>query len=99
MFLLAASPLPLRWEHCPSLMPAIKQVEQAIKETGYTGFNGIHAPTNEKDNYSLDYSKLVLPIIKAMQEQQQMIDQLNKKTAEQDRIIAELKKRLDKLEN
>ena len=50
-----------------------QDVEKAVIETGYTGFNGVYAPTNSKDNYALDYSKLVVPLVKAVQEQQAMI--------------------------
>lgn len=55
-----------------------QEVEKAVKESGYAAFNGVYAPTNAKDNYSLDYSKMVVPLVKAMQEQQQMIDELKK---------------------
>jgi hypothetical protein len=68
-----------------------QEVEKAVKESGYTGFNGVYAPTNDKDNYSLDYSKLVVPLVKAIQEQQAMI-----KTQQQQ--IDLLMKRIEALE-
>jgi hypothetical protein len=55
-----------------------QDVEKAVKESGYEGFNGVYAPTNSKDNYALDYSKLVVPLVKAVQEQQQQIEALQK---------------------
>jgi hypothetical protein len=67
------------------------------RETGFVaqevekGFNGVYVPTNDKDNYSLDYSKLVVPLVKAIQEQQAMI-----KTQQQQ--IDLLMKRIEALE-
>jgi hypothetical protein len=53
-----------------------QDVERAVKESGYTAFNGVYAPTNPKDNYALDYSKMVVPLVKAVQEQQYIINKL-----------------------
>lgn len=50
-----------------------QEVEQAAKEVGYD-FNGVHKPVNDNDNYSLAYSQFVVPLIKAVQEQQAMIE-------------------------
>lgn len=50
-----------------------QEVEKAAKEAGYN-FNGVHAPENENDNYSISYSQFVVPLVKGMQEQQQMIE-------------------------
>lgn len=52
-----------------------QEVEAAAKASGYD-FNGVHAPENENDNYSLAYGQFVVPLVKGMQEQQQMIEQL-----------------------
>lgn len=49
-----------------------QEVEQAAKEVGYN-FNGIHKPNSENDYYSLAYSTFVVPLVKAVQEQQAMI--------------------------
>jgi trimeric autotransporter adhesin len=45
-----------------------QEVEKTIKETGYTSFDAVHAPTNENDNYSLAYGEFVVPLVKAVQE-------------------------------
>lgn len=50
-----------------------QEVEKAAQESGYD-FNGVHKPTDENDNYSLAYAQFVVPLVKAVQEQQQMID-------------------------
>ena len=60
-----------------------QEVEQAALETGYD-FDGVHHPSGENDPYSLAYSQFVVPLVKALQEQQE--------------IIEELKSRIEKLE-
>jgi trimeric autotransporter adhesin len=54
-----------------------QEVEQAAKETGYQ-FSGVQAPVNAKDNYSLVYAEFVVPLVKAVQEQQAQIKELKK---------------------
>ena len=41
-------------------------------------FNGVIAPRSEKETYSLSYSQFVVPLVKAIQEQQQIIEELKK---------------------
>ena len=52
-----------------------QEVEKAAMEVGYN-FHGIHKPDNDNDYYSLAYSVFVVPLVKAVQEQQQMIEDL-----------------------
>jgi hypothetical protein len=52
-----------------------QEVEQAAITAGYD-FNGVKKPENEKDTYSLAYAQFVVPLVKAVQEQQKMIEQL-----------------------
>lgn len=54
-----------------------QEVEKAAKETGFD-FNGVIPPKHDKDTYSLAYSQFVVPLVKAVQEQQKMIDDLKK---------------------
>jgi hypothetical protein len=61
-------------------------VETAAREAGYD-FSAVMPPQNEKNNYSLCYAEFVVPLVKAIQEQQKMIEQMQNK-------IAELEKRL-----
>ena len=61
-----------------------QEVEQVAKELGYA-FSGVDTPENETDHYGLRYAEFVVPLVKAMQEQQQ--------------IIRQLKDRLDELES
>jgi hypothetical protein len=58
-----------------------QQVEEAAKSVGYD-FSGVCAPANEQDHYALAYSTFVVPLVKAMQEQQAMILELKKRIAE-----------------
>jgi hypothetical protein len=69
-----------------------QEVEQAAKQSGFN-FDGIHSPTNEKDNYSIAYSQFVVPLIKAMQEQQKLIETLQQKNEELERRILLLEKK------
>jgi len=55
-----------------------QEVEEATKKVGYN-FDGLHVPVDENDNYSLAYGQFVVPLVKAVQEQQKMIEELQKK--------------------
>jgi trimeric autotransporter adhesin len=44
-----------------------QEVEQAAKASNFV-FDGINAPKNETDNYSVSYSQFVVPLVKAVQE-------------------------------
>jgi hypothetical protein len=68
-----------------------QEVEEAVKQSGYN-FNGVHVPESPVDNWSLSYEKLVVPLVKAVQEQQQMIEDLKKENQE---IKDQLKKLLE----
>jgi hypothetical protein len=54
-----------------------QEVLQAAVECGYD-FNGVRKPQTEQDNYSINYALFVVPLVKAVQEQQlQIIKQKN----------------------
>ena len=55
-----------------------QDVEKIAKDLGYN-FDGVHAPANDKDHYSLAYSQFIMPLVKGMQEQQAIIDAQNKR--------------------
>lgn len=50
-----------------------QEVEQSAKETGYD-FSGVDKPQNENDTYGLRYGEFTVPLVKAVQEQQEMIE-------------------------
>ena len=58
-----------------------EEVEQAAKESGYD-FSGLDKPGNKDDQYGLRYSEFVIPLIKAVQEQQIMIEELRSEIKE-----------------
>ncbi|MCW3109325.1 MAG: hypothetical protein JWQ09_3831, partial [Segetibacter sp.] len=89
-----------------------QDVEKIANELGYT-FDGVHAPANDKDHYSLAYSQFIMPLVKAVQEQQLVIEHLTRQVEQsqsaiivkQQQIIDDkqqqidtLKARLDKVE-
>jgi trimeric autotransporter adhesin len=53
-----------------------QEVEAAARQLGYE-FSGVDAPRNENDLYGLRYATFVVPIIKAIQEQQHQIENLS----------------------
>jgi trimeric autotransporter adhesin len=58
-----------------------QDVEKIAKELGYD-FDGIHTPSNNKDHYGLAYSQFIMPLVKAVQEQQEEINNLRKENEE-----------------
>jgi len=58
-----------------------QEVEKAAKMTGYD-FDGLKVPRTEREYYSLSYSSFVVPLVKAVQEQQEMIDELKQEIKE-----------------
>lgn len=68
-----------------------QEVEEAARELGYD-FSGVDKPKNENDFYGLRYAEFVVPLVKGMQEQQELIEQ-------QTALIEELKMRIENLEN
>jgi trimeric autotransporter adhesin len=66
-------------------------VEQAAKAIGYD-FSGYNSPKGENGLYSLSYEQFVVPLVKAMQEQQVLI-------TNQQKLIDLLEKRIAVLES
>jgi hypothetical protein len=50
-----------------------QDVEKAAEKVGYN-FSGVYKPKSEDDLYGLKYSDFVVPLVKAVQEQQSMIE-------------------------
>ncbi|MFM1793224.1 MAG: hypothetical protein RLZZ252_1578, partial [Bacteroidota bacterium] len=68
-----------------------QDVEKVAKSLGYD-FSGIDAAQNDKDLYGLRYSEFVVPMVKAIQEQQVQIEELKKMNLELMKEIQALKK-------
>ena len=58
-----------------------QEVEQAARNVGFD-FSGVDTPENENDLYGLRYAEFVVPLVKAVQEQQQQIEELQAKVTE-----------------
>ena len=54
-----------------------QEVGAAAKSIGFD-FSGVDAPKNDNDTYGLRYAQFVVPLVKAVQEQQQEIELLKK---------------------
>jgi len=67
-----------------------QDVEEAASELGFD-FSGVVPPSNEQSVYSVRYAEFVVPLVKAVQEQQEMIE-------EQQEMIKELMERMERLE-
>jgi hypothetical protein len=74
-----------------------QEVEKAAEKTGYD-FSGINKPKTAADHYSLSYESFVVPLVKAVQEQNKEIEDLKKTITLQQQALEELTKRLEKLE-
>lgn len=66
-----------------------QEVEQAARETGFT-FSGIDAPQGENDHYALRYGTFVVPLVKAVQEQQAQIEELKKQNEELQALVRQM---------
>lgn len=66
-----------------------QDVEAAAKSLGYD-FSGVEAPTDGQGLYKLRYSEFVVPLVKAMQEQQAQIEELKKDNEELKKLVNQL---------
>ncbi|MEO7266194.1 MAG: tail fiber domain-containing protein [Ferruginibacter sp.] len=72
-----------------------QEVEAAAKKIGYD-FSGVDIPKNENDLYALRYAEFVVPLVKAVQEQQTIIEQQQNKITDQEKRLSALEKLLNK---
>jgi trimeric autotransporter adhesin len=70
---------------------AAQEVETAAAASGYE-FSGVDKPKNANDFYGLRYGDFVVPLVKAVQEQQKLIEAMQKRLDEQDKLIRQLLK-------
>lgn len=66
-----------------------QEVEKAAQAVNYN-FSGVNKPANEKDHYSISYADFVVPLVKAVQEQQSMIEQQQKQIDELKKLVTTL---------
>lgn len=74
-----------------------QEIEALVKDLGYD-FDGLNTPKNKQDNYSVSYSTFVVPLVKAVQEQQNIIEELREKEASSQAKFDALEKKLEALE-
>jgi hypothetical protein len=74
-----------------------QEVEQAAKESGYD-FSGVKLPHNDHDLYTLSYEVFVVPLVKAVQEQQSLITALEKRAVTHEKEMSDQKKIIELLE-
>ena len=68
-----------------------QDVEEAAKQSGYN-FNGVSKPFEKREQYLLNYEALVVPLVKAIQEQQETIRNLQLQVISQEKRLQELQK-------
>ncbi|MHC0442507.1 tail fiber domain-containing protein [Flavobacterium sp. 3-210] len=66
-----------------------QEVEAAANTIGYK-FSGVVKPQNDQDYYSLRYSEFVVPLVKAVQEQQSQIETLQKELNDLKAVVQKL---------
>ena len=65
-----------------------QEVDSAAAQCHYN-FSGVTRPAHEHELYTLSYESFVVPLVKAVQEQQGMIDALQKENAQQRSMLEE----------
>jgi trimeric autotransporter adhesin len=73
-----------------------QEVETAAKELGFD-FSGVDKPKNDNDTYGLRYAEFVVPLVKAVQEQQQLIQKQQQLIQKQQQQIDALAKEIQLL--
>jgi hypothetical protein len=74
-----------------------QEVEQAAKACGYD-FSGITLPKNDHDLYTLSYESFVVPLVKAVQQQQAMIESAKHREETLHSLILEQQQKMVALE-
>ena len=67
-----------------------QEVEKVANEIGFD-FNGVDKPKNENDYYGLRYAAFTVPLVKAVQEQQEMIEEEQNSLTAQQMELADFK--------
>ncbi len=75
-----------------------QEVEVACQDINYD-FDGVHAPQASEETYSLAYSSFIVPLVKAVQEQQGLIQKQHEIIEEQQEKLLVFEERISKLED
>jgi len=74
-----------------------QEIEEAAQQINYD-FSGVDAPKNDNDHYGLRYAEFVVPLVKATQEQQQIIEAQQETISKYKKMLLDMEKRLRLLE-
>ncbi|HUH35750.1 MAG TPA: tail fiber domain-containing protein [Moheibacter sp.] len=80
--------------HSGFIAQEVEQVAQALQYD----FDGINAPQDDWDYYTLSYSQFVVPLVQAVKEQQEMIDSQQDAMAIQEKLMEAQNLRTETLE-
>jgi hypothetical protein len=70
----------------------LAQEVEALVNKGAYDFNGVDAPQNESDHYSIRYAEFVVPLVKAVQELAGIVRQQEQRLLEQEEKLGRLAK-------
>lgn len=84
-------------ENTPETGFIAQEVEQAAREVGIV-FSGVDVPQSNSDYYGLRYASFVVPLVKAVQEQQHIIETQKEEITQLQEQYRLLLERLDRLE-
>lgn len=85
-------------QNTPNLGFIAQEVAEVANEIGFS-FSGIDPPKNEDDFYCLRYSEFVVPLVKSVQEQQEMINDLQLRLDQQKEEIEDIINSLSEIYN
>lgn len=74
-----------------------QEVEKAAKKAGFN-FSGVVKPSNAKDPYGIRYAEFTVPLVKATQEQQSIIEDLQLENQEQQQELKKQRTELKRLQ-
>lgn len=76
-----------------------QEVEATAEKAGFTTFNGVDKPKNDKDHYGIRYAEFVVPLVKAVQELSSNNDELKQNQTKLLSKIEEQQKQIEALLN
>ena len=74
-----------------------QEVAQAAKDVGYD-FSGVDIPKDPNELYSLRYADFVVPLVKAVQEQQEMIETQQAIIQAQQQLLEDIQRQLQEIQ-
>lgn len=71
-----------------------QEVEEAAIESGFVS-SIVSAPIHDNDHYAISYAQIVVPLVKAVQEQQEDIEHQNGRLAQLEEALAQMQRLLE----